>query len=537
MAKALDDARDAIGRRAWQDAYDLLTAADVASPLQPEDLESLAITTALLASIEESTQAWARAYNAWLETDRHRAARCAFWLGMGLINHGEMSRGGGWLGRAAKTLEDAGTDCAEAGLIRIPMGLQALHGGDHEAGLGAFRKALAIGERFRDPDLLALGNLGCGQALITMGHTAEGLGALDQAMVAITTDEVMPIVPGIVYCAVILACYDIFDIRRAHEWTKALDAWSAPQQGLVPFRGQCLVHRSQIMQMRGAWAAAMQEAMKARDRLGVPPGQPAIGMAYYQLGELHRVGGRYDDAEEAYRDASLAGHSPQPGLALLRLAQGRADVASASITTALEEVSERSARCRLLPAAVEIALAARDVARARAALDDLADAVGTFDAPLLRASFAAARGAVLLADDDATAALTSLREAQREWQELDVPFEVARTRATIARACRTLGDTDTATLEADAARRAFEGLGATPALEAMSGGSARPGGLTAREAEILKLLATGKTNKAIAEELVISQKTVARHLSNIFTKLGLSTRAEATAYAFKHDLA
>jgi DNA-binding CsgD family transcriptional regulator len=342
-----------------------------------------------------------------------------------------------------------------------------------------------------------------------------------------------------VYCGVILTCYEAFDIRRAHEWTRVLDEWTAPQQGLVPFRGQCLVHRAQIKRMHGEWADALAEAERARERLADPPGQPAIGLAYYQLGELNRERGEFDEAERAYREAHRAGHPIQPGLALLRLAQGRTGAAAAAIDTALDEAPERSAaRARLLPAVVEIALAGDDLRRARNAAEELAEVAERFDAPVLRAESAAALGALRLAEGDATAARTSLRVAQQRWQELDVPYEVARTQARLSLASTALEDDDTAALERDAARRTFTELGAGPALSALEPRSSeRRGGLTAREVEILKLVATGMTNKEIAEVLVISRKTVARHLSNVFTKLGLKTRAEATAYAFKHGLA
>ncbi|HEX9712203.1 MAG TPA: response regulator transcription factor [Actinomycetota bacterium] len=537
-AAELERARQAVERRGWADAYELFVAADAQTSLEPDDLERLAITAALLAKGEESAEAWARAYNAVIDSDPPRAARCAFWLGLGLMQQGEHARGGGWLGRAGATLAEAGSDCPEAGLMLMVAALQTLDGGDPAGGYELFAQALAIGRRFRDRDLLAMASLGCGQSLISLGRSAEGLPLLDEAMVAITEDEVSPYATGIVYCAVILACYDAFDIRRAHEWTRALDAWSAPQQGLVPFRGQCLVHRSQIKQMHGAWDEALEEATLARERLGDPPGQPAIGLAYYQLGELHRVRGEFDDASTAYRDANASGRSPQPGLALLRLSQGKATAAAAPIRTALEQEREPGRRAPLLSAAAEIALATGDVTGARAAADELASIADDFGAPVLLAMSAAARGAVLIAEGGPADAMTSLREAQRAWLELDVPYEVARTRALIARACALLGDDDTAELERETAGRAFEELHAAPALAELGVGTERlPGGLTAREVEILKLVATGRTNKAIAEELVVSHKTVARHLSNIFTKLDVSSRAEATAYAFKHGLA
>lgn len=442
------------------------------------------------------------------------------------------------MGRAATAVESAGRECPEQGLLMIPMGLQSLDAGDPDAACRTLMDARAIGERFRDPELITLAGVGSGQALIDMGRTEEGLATLDQAMIGVTADEVSPLVAGIAYCAVILACRDSFDLRRAREWTKVLDAWSGAQPGLVPFRGQCLVHRSEILQMKGSWADAIEEAHRARERLADPPGQPAVGMAFYQLAELHRVQGSFDEAAHAYREAHRCGHPPHPGLALLQLAQGDTSAAIASITTALEETPDAGKRCRLLFAAVEIMLTGGDLERARSAAVELDRIASDTPPQLLRAMREVAQGMVQEAGGDARAALKTLRAALETWQELDVPYEAARTRVLIARACEALGDRGTAELERDAARATFEQLGAAPALAAMDGGATTaPGGLTPREAEVLRLVATGKTNRAIAAELVISEKTVARHLNNIFTKLDLSTRAEATAFAFKHGLA
>lgn len=534
----LERARAAVAERRWSAAFELFREADAASRLDPADLERVALAGVMLGKIEASSDAWGRAYAELLDSDAPRAARCAFWLGMVLINHGEMARGGGWIGRAAKALEGARTECAEQGLLMIPMALQSLNAGDPEAAYGILKDAAAIGERFRYPDLIALAGVGTGQALIALGRTEDGLATLDQAMVGVMADEVSLLVAGIAYCAVVLACNDAFDVRRAREWTIALDAWSGSQPDLVPFRGECLVHRSEILQMGGSWRDAIEEAHRARERLADPPGQPAVGMAFYQLAELHRVQGSFGDAEVAYREAHRYGHPPHPGLALLHMALGDTSAAMSSITTALQEAHDVGRRCRLLSGAVEIALAAGDLERARSASAELDRVAEGTPAQCLRAMCAFARGAVQQAGGDAGDALKTLRAAIGIWQELDVPYEAARTRVLIANACEALGDAGTADLERDAARSAFERLGATHALGALTAGpGAAPGGLTPREAEILRHVATGKTNKAIAAELVISQKTVARHLSNIFTKLDLSTRAEATAFAIKQGLA
>jgi DNA-binding CsgD family transcriptional regulator len=354
---------------------------------------------------------------------------------------------------------------------------------------------------------------------------------------------------------VIAACFEMLDLRRAREWTSALTRWCAAQPDLVAYRGVCLIHRAEILTMQGVWPDALDQAQRACDQLSQPPpGQPEIGNARYHLGELHRLRGDFAKAEEIYRDASQAGRAPQPGLARLRLAQGRIDAAKAAICRLLDEGSpDARARSLMLAAAVEILLASNEVSAARRASDELSAIASQIDTPLLRATSAGATGAVLLAEEDPRAASAVLRVACTLWRDLDVPYEAARVRVLIAQACSALGDIDSAQLELDAAIHIFRKLGAAPDLaraEALATVDTAPpasaaGGdltvttgvpLTGREVQVLRLVATGKTNRAIADALGISEKTVARHISNIFTKLDLSSRAAATAYAFQHDL-
>jgi DNA-binding CsgD family transcriptional regulator len=340
---------------------------------------------------------------------------------------------------------------------------------------------------------------------------------------------------------VLEGCQELFDLRRAQQWTAVLTGWCAAQPDLVPYRGQCLLHRAELMQLHGAWSDAMEEARRAYERFLQPAAHPAAGAAAYQLAELHRLRGEAAEAEEAYRLASRRGREPQPGLALLRLAQGQLTAARAAIRRVLDETADRPARAALLPAAVEIALAGGDVPAARAAADELARAAEELDAPLLRATAAAADGAVLLGQGDARAALAALGRAWTAWQELEAPYEAARARVGIGLACRELGDQDSAAMELDAARWVFRQLGAAQELarvEALAGRgrAGAAGGLTAREVQVLRLVATGRTNRAIAAELVLSERTVDRHVSNIFTKRGVSSRAAATAWAYEHQL-
>ena len=539
--EALAEGRAAHAGKAWSLAVDRLAAADGEGPLAPADLELLAEAAYLAGRDEQAIATWVRAHQAWLAGGQaQRAARPTFWLCLMLVLAGDETQAGGWLARGQRLVEEAGGGCVEEGYLLAMSGLWQFDEGDVPAAAVALARAAEIGARFGDPDVLAFARMGSGQALVRLDRTAEGLALLDETMIAVTSGEVSSIASGIVYCALIEACHDLFDLRRAGDWTQALTAWCASQPDLVPYRGNCLVHRAEVLLLRGRWDEAGGEAEEAERRLG---GTPSAADAHYQRGELHRLRGEAAEAERAFRLASDLGRLPQPGLALLRLAQGRVDAALAGVGRLLDETGDRVVRARLLGAAVEILLSAGDVAAARTAADELAGHAAAFRSPLLHAAAGYAAGSVLLAEDNPRGACETLRRAADAWRALDVPYELARTRALLGVACARVGDDDGATMELDGARRALAGLGARPALrqvEAMAAGD-RPGAvprgsLTAREAQVLALVATGRTNRAIAAELVISEKTVARHVANIFTKLDLSSRSAATAYAYEHGL-
>ncbi len=542
MADTLDRGRKAFGRRAWEEAFTHLSAADRESALEGEDLERLATAAFLLGRDADCPDLWARAHHRHLgRGDRERAARCAFWLAVGLLEKGESAQGSGWIARGRRLLGEGGLDCVEQGYLLLPAALQSIDEGDNAGASTTFGRAAEIGERFGDPDLVALARHGQGRALIRLGKPAEGVALLDEAMVAVLAGEVSPIVAGDVYCGVISGCQEIFDWHRAQEWTTALARWCDAQPDLVAYRGQCLVRRAEILQLRGAWPDALAEARRASERLSRPPGQPGIGAAFYQEGELHRLRGDFAAAEEAYRRAGEWSRKPQPGLAQLRLAQGQVAAAATAIRRLLDETQDRRTRSRMLAAAVEIELAMGDVAAARAAAGELSAIAGELGAPFLSAASDQATGAVLLADGDTRAALAALGRAAATWQELEVPYEAARVRVLIGLACRERDDEGAAAMELAAARAVFQRLGAVPdaaRVEQLSrAGPARvASGLTAREVQVLRHVAAGRSNRAIADELHISEKTVARHLSNIFVKLGLSSRSAATAYAYRHDL-
>jgi len=537
---ALTRGREAFSHRAWREAFDHLSAADQTTPLAAEDLERAA-TAATLIGRDDGPDLWARAHQNFLDRgDIERAARCAFWVAFLLMTTGKSARGSGWISRGRRLIEDEQHSETVRGLLLIPFALQRLGEGDAQAAYEAIVEAGRIADRHRDPDLSALARHALGRALIHLGKIQDGVMLLDESMVAVTADNVSPIIVGGVYCSVVAACRDIFDLRRAQEWTAALNEWCASQPDAVQHRGYCCVHRAEMMQLHGAWVDAMREAQRACDQLPAPRIHPAAAEALYQQAELHRLRGDIPEAEEAYRQAGQLGRKPYPGLAQLRLAQGQVDAAAAAIRRALDE-STGQMRTRVLPAYVEIMLAAHDVVSARAAAEELAAAAEKLDAPFLHALAAHAMGSVLLAERDARGALSSLQHAWGLWRELDAPYEASRTRVVVAAASRILGDNDGANMELDAARETFAQLGAAPDLGrleeiARQSTSRTPGGLSSREAQVLRLVATGKTNRAIADELGISEKTVARHISNIFVKLNLSSRAAATAYAFQHEL-
>jgi DNA-binding NarL/FixJ family response regulator len=559
---SVEDARErgrrAYAARAWDDAYGAF-AQTSAELLDADDVERLAVAAGLTGREEAAVSAFERLHQLRLDAgDVPGAARAAFWAAMRLLSLGEMARGSGWLARAQRLVDGIGQDCVECGYLRLPLVFRLTASGDFAGARSAALEAAEIGERHGDRDLGALGRTFEGRALIRHGRIAEGLPLLDEAMVDVTSGELSPLVTGLIYCGVIAACQQSYALDRAREWTAALSEWCEDQPQLVSFAGACLIHRSEIMQLAGAWPEAAVEARRAATRLAGTKDVEA-GNASYQEGELHRLRGEIGLAEEAYALASERGRDPQPGLSLLRLAQGRVDLAAASMRRVLSATTNALQRTRFLPAHVEIMLAASDLEEARRAADELGSLAETLGMDPLRAMAEHAKGAVTLAEGAAQDAIGPLRRAQEVWQRAGAPYPSARIRVIVARAFRALGD---AALELAAAKKVFTELGAAPdlaALDAMmapapaaspatpaspaataspsSAGRERPShGLSARELEVLLLVASGKTNKAIAGQLFVSEKTVDRHVSNIFAKLGVSSRSAATAWAFKNGL-
>jgi len=536
----LERARECYRRRAWREAHELLSHADRTTTLSVDDLERLATSAYLIGRDVDFQHSLERAHDAYLHGgDRPRAARCAFWLGLTLLLRDETGRASGWLARAQRLVE--GHDCVEHGYLLLPAAEQRLGESDAGAAFTLAGGAVEIGDRFGDADLTACARHLPGRALIQQGRVQAGFGLLDELMIAVSRGELSPIMTGLIYCSVIEACQQVFALSRAREWTFALTRWCEQQPEILAFTGICLVRRAEIMQFRGSWAEAMTEAHHASERFSQGGGRKPLAAAFYRQGEIHRLQGEFGAAEEAYRNASRLGSEAQPGLALLRMAQGRTDAASAAIRRVLSATSDPLDRAKLLPAYVEIALVGGDRHAARAASVELDEIARRYSTDVLLAMAAHARGAVELAEGRAHASLIALRQAFELWQQGDAPHETARVRVLIALACRELGDLESADLEFDAARTQFERLGAASDLAHLHAlreraTRAKQPGLTPRELQVLHQIAAGKTNKAIATELARSERTIDRHVSNILTKLGVPSRAAATAYAYHHKL-
>jgi DNA-binding CsgD family transcriptional regulator len=542
-AEELDRGRESYAARAWTEAFESLSRANGAEALGAADLELLARSAYMLGRDDDYVSALERAHHDHLNArESLPAIRCAFWIGHNLLFRGETIGAAGWFARAQRLLERESEDSVERGYLLIPVWLKQMGSGDYEAGYATAVEAAALGERFGDDDLKWLAMDDQARALINQGRVEEGLRLVDEVLIAVNAGELSPIVTGIVYCNTIAFCGRVYQLHHARAWTQALTRWCEGQPEMVAHNGLCLVHRAEIMQLQGAWADALSEARLAAERFtrGVL-NQLACGKAFYRQGEVHRLRGEFSAAEEAYREASRCGTEPQPGLALLRLAQGNPDPAVAAIRRAVSEVVEPLPRAALLPSYIEIMLATGDLDEAASASRELEGIAEGRGSDALTAVSAHASGAVALAHDDAPAALVALRRASGAWQKLEAPYDGARTRVLVGLACRLLGDEETADLEFDAARGIFVQLGAEPDLTRIDlhrrrESSAATHGLTARELEVLRLVAAGKSNHAIAADLSVSDHTIRRHLQNIFRKLGVSSRAAATAFAFRHDL-
>ncbi len=532
-------AREAFGREDWRGAFDSYRPARERGELSADDCYALAETAWWVGEIEVALKAWDDAHRLYARAgQRRRAAMAAMFVAAHSMERGDVAVGSGWMNRTRRLLRYE-PEGAEHGYPLYYEIFELMAAGDLGGAVAAARRMQELGNRFDDATLVAVALVGEGRAILKQGRVSEGMGLLDEAMLAAMSEDLHPVWAGAIYCHLMDACRELGEVRRAVEWTEAAERWceKLPDTGL--YRGICRVHRAQVLQLQGAWDQAEREATNAcADMVRLHLGTVAAG--HYEIGEIRRLRGDLAGAEEAFRRAHELGHDAQPGLALVRQAQGQVSAAEASIRAALAaRVGDRLARAELCAAQVEIAVMAGAVDTARAASDELEATADAYGSSGLTAAARQARGAVLLAAGSASEAVTTLRSACRLWQELDAKHRAAKTRVLLAEAYRDLGDEDASELELDAASVVFERLGA--ALDVLRvaklrGRSELPGGLTEREAEVLRLVATGRGNRDIAAALFISERTVHRHLSNIFAKLGVTSRTAATAYAFEHDL-
>ncbi|HEV2980913.1 MAG TPA: LuxR C-terminal-related transcriptional regulator [Solirubrobacteraceae bacterium] len=521
----------------WESTFAALTARDSHEGLGAEDLEALGEAAWWLSRLPACISARERSVAGYVANGQPRqAALVALRLFYTFSVRGESAIAGGWLRRATRLL-DGEPEAVEHGQLALAEARVARARGDSDSELACARRAIALGDRFGDADLVALGRYIEGRLLVRRGDVHDGMATLDEAMLSAAQGELGPMATGQVYCNVIAACQELGDLRRAGEWTEALRGWCESQPASV-FPGLCRVHRAEVLRLRGAWEEAEREALQASEDLF--EAMPAFASeALYQLGEVQRQRGELDDAELTFKRASDLGREPQPGLALVRLARGKSDAAAASVRRTLAQEPNRLMRARLLSAQVEIAIAGDELPTATGAANELAEIAREYGSVALEAAAAFAQGRVQLAAGEASAALGSLQRASELWQTADCPFEAAETRRAIGLACRVVGDADGAELALSSALAAFEHLGAGTEA-ARTAGELRQrqsvAGLTAREIEVLRLVAAGKSNREIAAELYLSVKTVARHLSNIFCKIDVSSRTAAAAFAYEHGL-
>ncbi|HEX2259791.1 MAG TPA: response regulator transcription factor [Actinomycetota bacterium] len=535
----ISKALEAVRRGDWPEAYELFQGVD-ASVLNPEELEAKADSAWWTSRLDESMSVRQKAIKGFTAAGANRRAAYAEWfLAIDHMLKGDISVASGWLQRAKRHLENEAL-CIEQGYLALTEADEAKHGGDYERARKLAERVIDIGHACGSRDVIAMGIQTLGRVRIAEGSLAEGLQLLDEAMSSVIAGELTPLITGWIYCDVLTTCLEVADLRRAGEWTDAANAWCETLPEGTPYHGLCRVYRVEVTALRGAWDEAEAQADRAtRELLAFEP--QFAGEAFYELGEIRRRRGALAAAEEAYRRGHELGRDPQPGLALLRLSEGKPAAASSALRVSLSSGSgSYLQRTRLLAAQVETALALGDVTTASIATEELEAIASEWDSPVLKAISAMSRASLELAEGEVDAALASGRRAWSLWQDLKVPYEAARARLMIGKASRFAGDEERARLEIEAALASFEKLGARldarVAGELLKRPAELPKGLSRREVEILRLVAAGRTNREIAAEMFISEHTVSRHLQNIFTKLGVSSRSAATAFAFENQL-
>ena len=507
--------------------------------LSATDLVAAADAAWWLGQTDDALADYEAAYRLHVDEEQSApAARVAMEIGFLCFLRGDAVGGSGWIARSGRLLSGL-PECVEHGYLLSLEIENAIATTDWERAIAAARRVQDMANQYDDRTLHSAGLVGEGVALVKRGSVTDGLTVIDEAMIAVRAGEVSPDWAGNFYCQVMALCHELADPRRAREWTEATERWCGQFTSAAMFAGICRVHRAQLRQFGGEWSQAEAEARRVCHELA-DMNVSVVAEGYYQVGEIRRGRGDLAGAEDSYRRSHELGRDPQPGLAMLRLAQGRIAAASASIRAALAtQPDDRLARARLRAAQAEIALAAGELDLAWEASTEVGQIAAAYASPGHAATARHLIGATLLAHGQPAEALVELGAAGQAWHDLDAPCHAARVRLLSAEAYRALGDEDRAGLELDAAAAVFDRLGAVADAKRVAelrGRAVLPDGLTPREAEVLALIAAGLTNREVAAELVVNEKTVARHLANVFTKLDLSTRTAAAAYAFEHGL-
>lgn len=537
--KTLHAAREAYRQGAWADATDLFLHADVECGLAIEDLEALVWAAGISARDSEMLAALDRVYAHHAAREDHEAcARAAFWSGLRHMMIGEVGLASGWLQRAAKHADATAPDCVQRGYLLLPQVFMHRGKGAYETAIEIANKAIAIGENAGEPDLIALAGSLKGGMLLRIGRVEDGYVPIDEAMLLANGGRLSPIVSGVVYCEIVASCCRVLEMVRAREWTAILNDWCRRNPQAKAFNAVCQVHRAEILQFEGNWNEAFAEAERASRGLQGTTEQTAMANAAYRRAEILRLRGEFAAADAEYRRAGAIAIDPQPGLALLRLAQGRHDDATAMIRRALNTASDLPRKTALLPAGIDVFITSGDLVGAESLCGELKEIADLFNTDILVSLADQGYGSLALARGEFAGAVAALTRARRYWSEFGAPYLEARLRVDIARACIELGDAEGAEMELDAAERLFHELGAKPDLprvRAIRSRSKAPAAniLTAREREVLALVAEGRSNPEIAGDLGLSPKTVNRHIENILDKLAVSSRAAAVAKALR----
>jgi class 3 adenylate cyclase len=463
VVDSIQAARQAASRHEWREAYEAYSGADAQS-LAPRDLESFAEAAWWRGRLDEALRMRERSYAEYVAAgDKPAAARIALTLSWDHSGRGAFAVSQGWFANAERLL-DGEPESAEDGLMALTRAVNALFGeGNLTKALEDFGHAYELGKRFGDRDTQALALVGKGRALVKSGEVEQGLALLDEATAAAVCGDLRPYSTGLVYCMTISSCQDLGDYRRAAEWTEVANRW-CDRLDVTGFPGACRIHRAEIMRLRGDLVGAEKQAVAACEELHDFE-RFITASGHYEVGEIRRRLGDFAAAEEAYRTANELGYDPQPGLALLRLAEGKVDGAVAGITRALDDVDDPLSRLRRLPAQVDVAIVAADLRTARAALDELEQIVDAYKiggrrAPAFDATVHVASGRIKLAEGDSEGATRCLQRARDGWQQVGAPYETAQARMSLGLAFRRLGDEHAATAELEAALATFERLGA-----------------------------------------------------------------------------